>query len=137
MAPTMQKAYDDGIAPLIANKIDETAAFTAATDPFKDFMLAHVRAEDLKLFVDLSATGPYDDPKAIPLHIVIPSFMISELRRAFEICRFFGLNQYSENNLFPTDAYRIPGVSGGGSFARARADASAHPYMTNTPFPVV
>jgi flagellar biosynthetic protein FliP len=85
MAPTMQKSYDDGIAPLIAGRMDETAAFTAAIDPFKGFMLDHVRAEELKLFVDLSKTGPFDDPKMIPIHVVIPAFMISELRRAFEI----------------------------------------------------
>jgi flagellar biosynthetic protein FliP len=85
MAPTVQKSYDNGIAPLIANKIDETAAFTAATDPFKQFMIEHVRPEDLKLFVDLSKLGPFDSPEAVPLHVVIPAFMISELRRAFEI----------------------------------------------------
>lgn len=60
-----------------------------------------------------------------------------ELRRVFEICRFFGLDQYSEDSLFPTGAYRIPAISGGGRFAGQPADASARRYMANTPFPVV
>lgn len=85
MAPTLQSAYDEGIAPLIAEEIDEMEALDRASTPFKRFMLKHVREADLTLFVDLSESGPYDEAMDIPLHIVVPSFMISELRRAFEI----------------------------------------------------
>lgn len=85
MAPTLEKSYKEGVAPLMNEEIDEMEAFNKTTDPFKEFMLKHVRDSDLEMFVKLSETGPYDKPMAIPLHIVIPSFMISELRRAFEI----------------------------------------------------
>ncbi len=85
MAPTLQKAYQDGVVPLVNEDIDEVQAFERTSGPFKEFMLKHVRQEDLTLFVDLSKTGPYDQAMDIPIHIVIPSFMISELRRAFEI----------------------------------------------------
>ena len=85
MTPTLQSAYEDGVLPLINEEINEVEAFERSTTPFKEFMLAHVRAEDLTLFVDLSETGPYDEAMDVPLQIVIPSFMISELRRAFEI----------------------------------------------------
>ncbi len=85
MAPTFKAAYDTGIVPLINEEINEVEAFNRTSDPFKQFMLAHVRDKDLELFVNLSETGPYDSPQAIPIHIIIPSFMISELRRAFEI----------------------------------------------------
>ncbi len=85
MTPTLQAAYDNGVKPLINNEIDEVAAFDATTTPFKEFMLKHVRESDLTLFTELSQSGPYEDPMAIPLQVVIPSFMISELRRAFEI----------------------------------------------------
>tara|TARA_R110001592_G_scaffold27763_13_gene102732 strand:+ start:20185 stop:20961 length:777 start_codon:yes stop_codon:yes gene_type:complete len=85
MAPTLQSAYDDGIVPLIHEEISEIEAFERTTTPFKQFMLKHVRDADLTLFVELSKTGPYDQAMDVPLHIVIPSFMISELRRAFEI----------------------------------------------------
>lgn len=85
MAPTFQAAYDEGIVPLVNEEIDEIQAFERTTMPFKRFMLKHVRDEDLELFVELSDTGSYDNAIDIPLQIVIPSFMISELRRAFEI----------------------------------------------------
>lgn len=85
MAPTFQSAYQDGVVPLVNEEIDEVTAFNRSVDPFKDFMLKHTREEDLILFTELSESGPYESPKAIPLQIVIPSFMISELRRAFEI----------------------------------------------------
>ncbi len=85
MAPTFEAAYQEGIVPLINEEVDEMEAFTLVSDPFKRFMLKQTREEDLSLFIDMSETGPYDDAMDVPLHIVTPSFMISELRRAFEI----------------------------------------------------
>ncbi len=85
MAPTLKAAYEQGVVPLINEEIDEIEAFERTTQPFKEFMLLHVRDDDLGLFIDLSETGPYEDVKDVPLQILIPSFMISELRRAFEI----------------------------------------------------
>lgn len=85
MAPTLKSAYDEGVVPLINEDINEIEAFERTTVPFKQFMLKHVRDDDLTLFIDLSKTGPYNEAMDVPLHIVIPSFMISELRRAFEI----------------------------------------------------
>ncbi|MGH1403508.1 MAG: flagellar type III secretion system pore protein FliP [Alphaproteobacteria bacterium] len=85
MTPTFEAAYQEGISPLINEEIDEIEAFERTTTPFKRFMLKHTRAEDLSLFIEMSETGPYDEAIEVPIHIVIPSFMISELRRAFEI----------------------------------------------------
>ncbi len=85
MSPTLKAAYDTGVQPLIANEIDEVQAFERTTAPFKEFMIKNVREADLKLFIDLSKTGPYATATDVPLHVVIPAFMISELRRAFEI----------------------------------------------------
>lgn len=85
MAPTFQKAYDAGIKPLINEEIDEVEAFKRATEPFKMFMLKHTREKDLMLFMDASKTAQVDNPMDVPLQVVIPAFMISELRRAFEI----------------------------------------------------
>lgn len=84
MAPTLQSAYDNGVVPLIQEEIDETAAFDATALPFKQFMLKHVRENDLNLFMELSGTK-VDEPVQTPLRVLVPSFMISELRRAFEI----------------------------------------------------
>lgn len=85
MAPTLKASYEQGVAPLINEDIDEVEAFNRTTDPFKQFMLQHVRDSDLQLFIEMSKTGPYDKAMDVPLHVVIPAFMISELRRAFEI----------------------------------------------------
>ena len=84
MAPTFQAAYQQGIQPLVNEQIDEMTAFDRTTAPFKQFMLKHVRPDDLKLFVDMSGQK-IDAVEQTPLHVVIPAFMISELRRAFEI----------------------------------------------------
>ncbi|SLN76806.1 flagellar type III secretion system pore protein FliP [Oceanibacterium hippocampi] len=85
MAPTLQQAYDSGIAPLIDEQIDEQEAFNRVVVPVRAFMLTHVRDKDLQLFLDLAGTGPLEDPNATPLQALIPAFVISELRRAFEI----------------------------------------------------
>ena len=85
MSPTLHRAYEEGVVPLINEEITEVEAFELGTTPFKEFMLRHVREQDLALFIDLSESGPYDEVMDVPLQIVIPSFMISELRRAFEI----------------------------------------------------
>jgi flagellar biosynthetic protein FliP len=85
MAPTFEAAYNQGVKPLMNEEIDEMTAFERTTDPFKIFMLKHVREQDLRLFVEASKMAPLEDPKAIPLQVLVPAFMISELRRAFEI----------------------------------------------------
>lgn len=85
MAPTFQAAYDQGVAPLIAEKIKEEEAFEKTVAPFKTFMLAHVREQDLRLFMDLGKIEAVSSPEAAPLRALIPAFMISELKRAFEI----------------------------------------------------
>ncbi|MFM9889384.1 MAG: flagellar type III secretion system pore protein FliP [Rickettsiales bacterium] len=84
MTPTFQKAYDDGIKPLIAEKISEEEGLKLAAAPFHDFMMHHVREKDLQLFVDISKTK-VETPETVPYTVVIPAFMISELRRSFEI----------------------------------------------------
>ena len=85
MSPTIQRAYVDGVEPLVREEIDEITAFERATQPFKEFMAVHVREDDLLLFLDIAEI---EDPQTlddIPLQTLIPAFMISELRRAFEI----------------------------------------------------
>ena len=85
MAPVLEKSYQDGIVPLIAEQITEEQAFDRATAPLRGFMLQNVRDQDLKLFADIAKEGPFAAKDDVPLRIVIPSFLISELRRAFEI----------------------------------------------------
>lgn len=87
MGPTFDKAWNEGVRPLTENRITEAEAFTKTTDPFREFMLAHVRPKDLQTFIDLaSASYPAaNEGEKIDLRILIPAFMISELRRGFEI----------------------------------------------------
>jgi flagellar biosynthetic protein FliP len=85
MGPTLQQSYDNGIAPLLAGQIEVQEAFTRGAEPIHDFMAANVREQDVRLFFDMSQTEPPADASAIPLQIMVPAFMISELRRAFEI----------------------------------------------------
>ena len=85
MWPTFQVAYDSGVRPLIANEITPEQAFNRAADPFRAFMMKNVRDKDLKLFQDLSREPLPEKPEDLSLRILVPSFMISELKRAFEI----------------------------------------------------
>ena len=85
MWPTFLTAYDAGVRPLMANEITPEQAFERAADPFRVFMMKNVRDKDLKLFMDLSGTQPPEKPEDMSLRVLVPSFMISELKRAFEI----------------------------------------------------
>jgi flagellar biosynthetic protein FliP len=85
MAPTFETAWRDGVAPLIEEKITEAEAFDRAVAPLERFMLGNVREQDVKLFADLAHLEPIAEPKDTPLRVLVPAFMISELRRAFEI----------------------------------------------------
>jgi flagellar biosynthetic protein FliP len=85
MGPSFQRAYDVGIKPLIANQITTEQAFERSSGPLRDFMLKNVREKDLKLFVDLAHEDKAAAPEDLSMRIIVPAFMISELKRAFEI----------------------------------------------------
>ncbi len=85
MTPTFEAAYDAGLKPLIAGEIDEAKAFERTVKPFATFMEQHVRPQDLALFVDLAKLPAETATANPPLRVLIPAFIISELRRAFEI----------------------------------------------------
>lgn len=85
MAPTFDQAWRDGLEPLVENRIGEEEAYGRITAPFRAFMRANVREKDLSLFEELSGRVPADSDDEIELRVLIPAFMISELRRAFEI----------------------------------------------------
>jgi len=85
MGPALQNAYDTGIKPLVNNEISVEQAFERSTVPLKAFMQKNVREKDLALFADLSREPRPESPEKISLRILVPAFMISELKRAFEI----------------------------------------------------
>ena len=85
MAPTLETAYRDGLVPLIEGRIDEMEAFTRISRPLQEFMFLHTRPQDIKLFADIANIPDGAAQSEIPLRVLIPAFMISELKRAFEI----------------------------------------------------
>jgi len=85
MTPTLKDAYAQGVQPLIAGQITTEQAFDKASLPMKKFMLGHVRESDLKLFLDMSGVKKPAAPEAVALTTIAPAFMLSELKRAFEI----------------------------------------------------
>ncbi|MDD3288092.1 MAG: flagellar type III secretion system pore protein FliP [Alphaproteobacteria bacterium] len=111
MQPVFERAWDNGIKPLMNDEIDEETSFDRTVEPFQVFMLKHARQKDVDLFIKMSkidakpeaaktnekaapasaketskkSTQPEAKENAVPLRALIPAFMISELRRAFEI----------------------------------------------------
>jgi len=85
MAPVFETAYSQGVQPLIDEQIEVSDAFDRAAKPFHTFMAANVREKDLALFVDLASTPRPRAGEEVSMRELIPAFMISELRRAFEI----------------------------------------------------
>lgn len=86
MAPTFDQAWHNGLRPLVENRIGEQEAYQRITAPFRTFMRANVREKDLSLFEELAGQErTATASEEIELRVLIPAFMISELRRAFEI----------------------------------------------------
>jgi len=85
MTPTMKAAYDAGVVPLLNQQVTTEVALDRASVPVKEFMLAHVRDADLRLFLDMAHAKPPKTAADVALTSLAPAFMLSELKRAFEI----------------------------------------------------
>jgi flagellar biosynthesis protein FliP len=86
MAPTFDRAWQNGLKPMMDNQISQQEALRAIEQPFREFMLSQVREKDIALFESLSK-GRFDagERANVDLRLLIPAYMISELRRGFEI----------------------------------------------------
>ncbi|WP_374764680.1 flagellar type III secretion system pore protein FliP [Yunchengibacter salinarum] len=87
MAPVFDRVWENAIDPLIKEEIDEFDAYERARGPLHGFMMSQVRENDLKLFMDLGnvPNETVENPEDISMATLIPAFMISEIRRGFEI----------------------------------------------------
>lgn len=85
MSPTLERSWEEGIKPMIDEKVEVMDGLEKASTPIKEFMVRNTREKDLLLFTDLAKEKPAATVEETPLKIAIPAFMISELRRAFEI----------------------------------------------------
>jgi flagellar biosynthetic protein FliP len=85
MTPVIDKSYNEGIKPYLEEQLDKDEAFEKAVDPIRQFMLSQTREKDLALFVNIARVEAPEDEKDVPLHVLIPGYVISELRTAFQI----------------------------------------------------
>jgi len=85
MTPVSEKVFDDAITPYVADEIDITEALKRGAPPLREFMLGQTRQSDLILFSELGDSKPVDTPDELPLSILVPAFVTSELKTAFQI----------------------------------------------------
>ncbi len=85
MAPTFQRVYEEALIPYFNKQIDEKELFERAVQPFKEFMFKNTREKDLALFVKLRNEERPKTPDDVSIFTLIPAFMISELKTAFQI----------------------------------------------------
>lgn len=87
MTPTFDRAWNEGVQPLLRNEINEAEAVRRIGEPFRVFMSANTREKDLTLFVDIAREKGQSvgTPEAVDYRVLIPAFMLSEIRRGFEI----------------------------------------------------
>jgi flagellar biosynthetic protein FliP len=85
MTPVMSRAYDAAVVPYMAGEQDAFTAASNALVPLKDFMLDQVRETDIALFTEMSGAESFAGPEEVPLRVLIPSFITSELKTAFQI----------------------------------------------------
>jgi flagellar biosynthetic protein FliP len=85
MSPAMEESYEKGLKPMLEERITEEEALPAIVQPFKKFMVSNTREKDLTLFISIAKVEVPKEVENLPLKVIVPSFMISELRRGFEI----------------------------------------------------
>jgi flagellar biosynthetic protein FliP len=85
MAPVINQSYNEGVKPYLDEKITQDEAYEKSIQPFRKFMLSQTREQDLALFVNIARMEKPETEEDIPLHILVPGFVISELRTAFQI----------------------------------------------------
>ncbi|WP_025885188.1 flagellar type III secretion system pore protein FliP [Asaia prunellae] len=85
MQPTFEQSWSRGIAPMIDGRISEIDGLTAAAEPFRHFMIAHARPNDLAAFYHLARMTPPLQAADTPWRVLMPAFMVGELSRGFEM----------------------------------------------------
>ncbi|MDE2342852.1 MAG: flagellar type III secretion system pore protein FliP [Betaproteobacteria bacterium] len=85
MSPVLDKIYVDAWQPYSENKISFEQAVDRGSVPLRAFMLRQTRQEDLALFVKIANTGPLQGPDQVPMKILVPAYVTSELKTAFQI----------------------------------------------------
>jgi flagellar biosynthetic protein FliP len=85
MSPVIGAAWNDGVAPYLDGKLAAQPAFERTVAPLRSFMLRQTRETDLQVFAGIAGLGELADPESVPLTVLIPTFIASELKSAFQI----------------------------------------------------
>ena len=85
MAPVLQQAYDSGLQPYLDEQISFEVALQQAKEPFREFMFNQTREADLLMFAELGGYDGFQSEAEVPLQVLLPSFLTSELKTAFQI----------------------------------------------------
>ena len=85
MSPIFEIIYETALNPYLEGTLSAQLALSNATDLLKEFMVANTRSDTMNMFAEMAGVGPFENTQAIPLSIVLPSFITSELKTAFEI----------------------------------------------------
>lgn len=85
MSPVLEKANNEGLQPYLNDQIAADVAITKAIEPFRSFMLRQTRNDDLEMFARISGAEPITDASDVPLSLLLPAFVTSELKTAFQI----------------------------------------------------
>lgn len=85
MQPTIERINQDALQPMLSGEMTEMQAFDNACDPLREFMLRYTRDKDIALFLNISKTPKPLNKENVPMHVLVPSYMISELKTAFNI----------------------------------------------------
>ncbi len=85
MTPVLDQVMDVAVTPYIEEKITLTEALQQARQPVSEFLLAQTREQDLKLFAEMAGDGPYQNSNDVPFAVLVPAYVTSELKTAFQI----------------------------------------------------
>ena len=85
MSPVIEAIHADAVRPYVAGEMDLTTAFEVSIEPLRSFMIDQTRSSDLALFAEISRHGEIASADEAPLSLIIPSFVVSELKTAFQI----------------------------------------------------
>ncbi|SDK06977.1 flagellar biosynthetic protein FliP [Ferrimonas sediminum] len=85
MTPVMDRVYDDAVVPYMEEQVTARDALDRASVPIKAFMLSQTRVSDLNTFIEISGTTGLTSPEQTPMRVLIPAFVTSELKTAFQI----------------------------------------------------
>ena len=85
MTPVLEQVNNTAVQPYLQDNMSGIEALKVAAEPFKTFMLAQTRETDIQMFADIAGVESIDSPEATPLRLLLPAFVTSELKTAFQI----------------------------------------------------